>query len=225
VSQDPYQGTYHETRFEFDPRRDALWKTLCDSYFSKFIRPDFHVLDLGAGYAHFINNVSCARRTAVDQWPLLEKYAAPGVIAKVGSITDLDFIPDSSVDYAFASNVFEHLTQQDFATVLAQLKKKLKTGGTLTILQPNYRLAYRNYFDDYTHISVYSDVSLCDFLRANGYRILSARAGFLPFSIKSRLPVIPLLIQMYLLSPWKPFAKQMLVSAQPNYSTGEHREL
>jgi SAM-dependent methyltransferase len=214
------QAGYHQTRFDFDPRRDVLWRTLCHAYFGKLIRPDFHVLELGAGYANFINHVHCARRTAVDHSPLLEKYAAPGVTARVGDVTKLDFLADASVDFAFASNLFEHLTQADFAAVLAQLRTKLKRDGTLNILQPNYRLSYKEYFDDYTHISIYSHLSLCDFLRANGYRILYARPGFLPFSIKSRLPVSPWMIRLYLMSPWKPFAKQMFVRAQPADEAG-----
>jgi len=42
---------YHETRFHFDPRREVLWATLCDSYFQELISPDDCVLDLGAGYS------------------------------------------------------------------------------------------------------------------------------------------------------------------------------
>ncbi|HUB79473.1 MAG TPA: class I SAM-dependent methyltransferase [Bryobacteraceae bacterium] len=209
-------SAYHETRFDHDPRRELLWKTLCDAYFNKLIRPDFHVLELGAGYAYFINNVRCARRTAVDRWEKLPSCVAPGVEAKVGEVTDLRFVPDGQVDFAFASNLFEHLTQAEFASVLAQLKQKLRPGGTLTILQPNYKLAYRHYFDDYTHVAVYSDISLCDFLRANGYRVISSAARFLPFSLKSRFPVAPWLIRMYLMFPWKPFAGQMLVRAMPD---------
>ncbi len=209
------QAQYHETRFEYDPRRETLWKTLCDAYFGKLIRPEFQVLELGAGYCHFINNVHCAKRTAIDQWPMLPKYAQPGVETLVGSVTDLSAVPDNSVDFVFASNLFEHLTQQEFSTVLMELKAKLRSEGTLTILQPNYRRAYREYFDDYTHITVYSDISLCDFLRANGYRIVDSMAGFLPFSLKSRFPVAPWLIRLYLLLPWKPLAKQMLIRAVP----------
>jgi len=210
------QPSYHETRFDYDERREILWKTLCDAYFSRFIEAGFHVLELGAGYAHFINNVRCARRTAVDQWPGLAEFAAHGVEAHVRSVTDLGMIADHSVDFAFASNLFEHLTQQEFAAVLAALKQKLKKGGTLNILQPNYRRAYREYFDDYTHVAVWSDISLCDFLRANGYRIVSSTPGFLPFSVKSRFPVAPRLIRLYLRLPWKPFAKQMLIRAEPS---------
>jgi SAM-dependent methyltransferase len=208
------EAGYHATRLAYDKRREVLWSTLCQYYFSKFIRPDFHVLDLGAGYANFINNVSCARRTAVDSWPQLPDHAAGGVEARVGSVTDLSFLPEASVDLAFASNLFEHLTKDEFAETLAQLRRKLKPDGTLIILQPNYRRAYKEYFDDYTHISVYSHVSLCDFLAANGFRILECIPGFLPFSVKSGLPVSRALIRLYLASPWKPAAKQMLVRAR-----------
>ncbi len=204
---------YHETRFEFDPKRDVLWRTLVRGYFSRFIQPDFHVLDLGAGYAHFINHVECAQRTAVDRWEMLPKFAAPGVSAHVGEITNLHFLADHSVDFTFASNVFEHLTQSEFAAVLTELRRVLKPGGTLNILQPNYKLAYKEYFDDYTHVAIYSETSMCDFLRANGYKIVLSEPGFLPFSIKSRLPVSPALIRLYLLLPWKPLAKQMFIRA------------
>lgn len=207
--------SYFETRFRFDPRRDVLWKALCDFHFSKLVPPRGHVLELGAGYCHFINHIRAARKTAVDVAPETARHAAPGVTVHTGSVTDLGFLPDGSVDLAFASNLFEHLTQAEFAQCLLQLKQKLAQGGQLVILQPNYKRAYREYFDDYTHISVYSDISLCDFLRARGYRILECRPGFLPFSVVSRLPVNRQLIRLYLWSPWKPFAKQMLVRAAP----------
>jgi ubiquinone/menaquinone biosynthesis C-methylase UbiE len=206
---------YYESRFQYDERREILWKTLCRAYFDKLVKPEDHVLDLGAGYANFINHVRCRQRTAIDQSPMLKKCADPRVTVRTGSVTDLQFLRDGSVNFVFASNLFEHLTQQDFSVVLTQLKQKLAPGGTVNILQPNYRLAYRQYFDDYTHVSIYSDVSLCDFIRANGYRIIESRPGFLPFSMKSRFPVVPWLIRLYLLLPWKPFAGQMFVRATP----------
>ncbi len=209
------EHSYHETRFAFDERREILWRALCDYYFNRLIRPDSHVLELGAGYGHFINNIRCSRKSAIDQWPGLSNYVKPPVNVAVGSVTDLSFVPDHSVDFAFASNLFEHLSQNDFAATLLQLKKKLKPGGTLNILQPNYRLAYREYFDDYTHVAIYSDISLCDFLQANGFKIIESVPGFLPFSIKSTAaPVRPWIIRLYLALPWKLRAKQMLIRAQ-----------
>lgn len=206
---------YHDTRFTFDPRRDVLWKTLCEGYFQSLVRPSDCVLELGAGYAHFINHIVCQRRIAKDQWPGMQKYLQPGVEMVVSSVTDLSAIAPASVDFAFASNLFEHLSQQELALCLAQLREKLKPGGTLNILQPNYRLASAEYFDDYTHVAIWTDRSLPDFLSANNFRVIECVPGFLPFSIKSRLPVLPPLIRLYLKLPWKPLAKQMWIRAVP----------
>jgi SAM-dependent methyltransferase len=206
---------YHESRFVADQRRDVLWQSLWRYRFSAMVRPGDCVLDLGAGYGNFINTVVARRRIAVDAWSGLPAHLAPGVEYRVGDVTDLAFIEDGAVDFAFASNLFEHLTKDDFATVLQALRRKLSAGGTLTIVQPNYRYAYREYFDDFDHKSVYSHVSLSDFLTANGYDVFLIEPRFMPLSVKGRLPVTPFLIRLWLASPIKPIGKQMLVCARP----------
>jgi SAM-dependent methyltransferase len=206
---------YHASRLTQDARRNVLWSALWRHYFRRRIAPGDCVLDLGSGYGDFINNVVAARRLAVDTWVQLPDHVAPGVEAHVGPAHDLGWIADRAVDFAFASNLFEHLSQEAFAASLAALRPKLSARGSLTILQPNYRYAFREYFDDYTHIAVYSHVSLADFLTAQGWEVLEVRPRFLPLTIKSRLPVSPLLIAAYLASPVRPLGKQMLISARP----------
>ncbi|AYJ87848.1 class I SAM-dependent methyltransferase [Sphingomonas paeninsulae] len=213
---------YHESRLSHDPRRDVLWQSLWRYYFRKRIAPTDCVLDLGCGYGEFINNVTARRRIGLDVWNGSAAHLDKGVEPIVSSVTALDGVDDGSVDYAFASNLFEHVTQSDFAQVLASLRRKLSPSGTLTILQPNYRYAYREYFDDYTHISVYSHISLADFLRANGYDVIEVRPRFLPLTVKSRLPVWPFLIGLYLALPFKPMGKQMLIRARPQSGSAIH---
>jgi SAM-dependent methyltransferase len=205
--------TYHEIRLAPDGARDTLWKTLCEAYFQRLIKSNDCVLELGAGYGCFINHIRCRRRIAVDVWQGMLEHLQAGVEGHVGPVTELGAIEDSSVDFVFASNLFEHLPKPEFANTLAALRAKMKAGATLNILQPNYRFAYREYFDDYTHISIYSDRSLADFLQVNEFRVTEVHPGFLPLTIKSRLPVSPALIRLYLASPFKPFSKQMLIRA------------
>lgn len=205
---------YHRTRFTPDPRRRVLWQTLVTSYFQKEIPADGVVLDLGAGYGEFINVVKARRRLAVDRWPGMLSYLEPGVEGLVTGITQLEAIPDGTVDYVFSSNCFEHVPQSDLVACLAQLRRIMKPGAALTILQPNFRYCVREYFDDYTHVSVYTDRALGDLLEANEFRVTRCRPRFLPLTLKGRLPVHPLLIRLYLLSPIKPLAKQMLVCAR-----------
>ena len=206
---------YHASRFAADPRRDVLWRTLWTHVFSRRIATQDCVLDLGSGYGSFINQVVARRRIAVDSWPGFTGHLAPGVEGVVGDVTQLGFLDDGAVDFAFASNLVEHLPQAAFATMLQGLRAKLSAHGTLTLLQPNYRYAFREYFDDYTHVAVWSHVSLADFLVAQGWEVLEVRPRFLPLTIKSRLPVHPLLIRAWLLSPVKPGGKQMLLHARP----------
>ena len=204
---------YHDTRLPYDSRRDLLWKTLCDAYFQRLIPPGSCVLELGAGYGNFINHIRCARRIAVDRWEGADRFLSPDVETHIGDVTDLGFLTDHSIDFVFASNLFEHLTQNEFAMVLEQLRAKLKPGGTMNILQPNYRFAHREYFDDYSHISIYSDRSLKDFLSSHGFQVIECKPRFLPLTIKSRLPVLPSLVRLYLALPLKPWGKQMFLRA------------
>ncbi len=211
---------YHETRFEYDARRETLWRSLYRFFFKRWIREDHCVLELGAGYGHFINNVIARRRIALDVWSEMPKYVQPGIECHVGSVTDLSFLEDGSVDFAFASNLFEHITQDELGQVLHQLQEKLSVNGLLCLLQPNYRYAYREYFDDYTHVTVYSHLTMCDFLRAHGYDIVDCRPKFTPLTVKSRLRIHSSLIWLYLRSPVKPMGKQMLIIARPTRTTG-----
>ena len=188
-----------------------LWETLCETYFQKWIHDSDVVLELGAGYGYFINSVRAARRIAIDAWEDLPKYLSPSIEHFVQSVTELNVLEDRSLDFVFASNLFEHLTQEEFSSVLKQLSFKLKANGILCILQPNYYYAYRQYFDDYTHKTIYTHVSLSDFLNAHDFEVFQSFPKFLPLTLKSKLPVNKFLIQLYLKSPFKPMAGQMLM--------------
>jgi SAM-dependent methyltransferase len=205
---------YFETRFVHDERREKLWQVLWQAIFRKWIDPQDCVLELGAGYGHFINQVEARKRIAVDMWPGFLQYLKPDVEGHVCPVVELGFVKPKSVDFAFASNLFEHISQEQLAEVLRQLRDSLSDRGTLNIVQPNYYYCYRDYFDDYTHRTIYSHTSLRDFLEAHGFEVIDLRARFLPLTIKSRLPVSSFLIRLYLLSPWKVMGKQMLIRAR-----------
>jgi hypothetical protein len=208
------QSDYHGTRLSYDAKRSVLWETLCSSYFQKFVNVDDTVLELGAGYGDFINNISSEKRIAVDIWDGFGEYISSEVETHVASVTELSFLENKSVNFVFASNIFEHLKKPVLIKCLNKLKKKLKVGATINILQPNYRYAFREYFDDYTHEAIYSDIALADLLESLNFKIVEVHPKFLPLTIKSRFPVMPILIKMYLKSPYKPMGKQMFIRAK-----------
>ena len=210
--------TYFDTRLKFDKKRLTLWNTLWDSHFSKQYRASDIIVELGAGWCDFINTVKAERKIAVDIWPGVKDYADQGVEAYVGSAMDLNFLDDKSVNGVFASNLVEHLTRDEFEALLNESGRVLATNGTLTLLQPNYRLCSKRYFDDFTHISIWSDVSLADYLTSQGWNVISVKPRFMPLTVKSKFPVLPIFIKMYLWSPIKPLAGQMLLVATPPIS-------
>ena len=205
--------SYYKTRFDFYKKRNKVWRVLAN-YLQKYIPINSKVLDLGAGYCNFINNIKCKEKHALDLYKGFIKYAHSNVKTYIQSCTNLNNFYSNHFDIIHASNLFEHLTKQEFEKTLKGIKRILKNGGKLIIIQPNYKYAYKEYFDDYTHKTIHTDKSLCDVLIANGFKIIKCIPKFIPFSMKSKIPTSTFLLKLYLYSPFKPFAKQMLIIAQ-----------
>src|SRR5947209_6531917 len=175
---------YFASRLPYDPSREKLWRVLCE-YLEKDFAKNPAVLELGGGYCHFINNVKASRKHVVDLFPALPANAGPDVTAHVQSCTNLDLFPAEFFDAVFASNLFEHLTRDELNLTLASVSRVLREDGKLLIIQPNFKYSYRSYFDDYTHLQIFTEVSLQDWLTASGFRPEKVVARFLPFSLKS----------------------------------------
>jgi SAM-dependent methyltransferase len=210
-----FEHTYHDVHLTETPVRALVWEVI-NEYLAPFIPPAGHVLELGAGYCYWINGVQAARRVAIDLWEDMAAHAAPRVETLQHDLTrGLAFLENQTFDTVLASNVFEHFELDVVERLVHDVYKRLKFGGRLLVIQPNYRYAYRHYFDDYTHRSIFSDVSLSALLRAQNFRIERVEPRFTPYSLRgSRLPVRKWLIRLYLHSPIRPWAGQMLVVAQ-----------
>ena len=206
---------YHDVHLTDDPNRPIVWRVL-NEYLARWIPAGGRVLEIGAGYCHWINGVQAARRVAVDVWPELPRHVAPGVEAKVlDAATQLQTLGAGEFTTVLASNVLEHFDPDGAAGVIDGVRNLLAPGGRFIIIQPNFRYAYRHYFDDYTHRSVFTHVSLSALLRSRGFRIESCLPRFLPYSMQgARGTIRPWLIKAYLRSPIKPRAGQMLIVAR-----------
>lgn len=204
---------YFETRYTPDPHRRATWAHIV-AYLERWIPPTSRVLELGAGYCDFSNNVTATRRVAMDTAPDVKGHTDPGVEAEVGDCTDLSRFADASFDVVFASNLLEHLDREQCVTLLTETRRVLAPGGRIILLQPNFRLNPGEYFDDYTHVQIFTDRSLPDFLVSEGYSVTAVEGRFLPLTMKSRFSGLTFLVPWYLKSPIKPMAGQMLVVAE-----------
>jgi ubiquinone/menaquinone biosynthesis C-methylase UbiE len=208
------QAAYLQYRFTADPSRDRVWQHVVH-YLSQFWDTESaDLLDVGAGYCSFINHAQGRRRVAVDIHDQLGAHAGPGVETITASATDLSGIPSGSFDLVFASNLLEHLPREQIHEALSEFGRVLRRGGRLILIQPNFRLCAKYYYDDYTHVTPLSDRSLADILKVAGFNLVHEQPKFLPLSLKSRGSRFTFLVPLYLHSPWKPFAGQMLLVAE-----------
>ena len=212
---DPQGRRYHDVHLPDHPARPGVWRAIA-GYLARWVPPGGSVVEIGAGYCHWINAVQAASRVAVDRWDELPRHTAAGVIPRVlDAATDLPALGAGQFDVALASNVLEHFDPDLAANIAADIHDLLKPGGRLLVIQPNFRYAFRHYFDDYTHRSVFTDVSLPAMLRTRGFEIDDVQPRFLPYSMRPLRSTVPAwLVAAYLRSPVKPSAGQMLVVAR-----------
>lgn len=198
--------------------KKVLWKTLCERVFQKYVPRDGTVLDLGAGYCEFINNIAAREKIAVDLNPELGSYADEGVRAINADSRSINMIASATVDTVFTSNFFEHLgSPEALLETLAECRRLLKPDGTVVVLMPNIRNLPGKYWDFLDHRLPLTHRSLVEALELTGYRAVLVYPKFLPYTVNdSRLPVRSWLVRTYLaLRPaWWLLGKQMLVVAK-----------
>ena len=182
--------------------KDRIWRVLCRSFFQRYVGADDTVVDLGAGFCEFINHIAARRRIAVDISEDVKTHAVAGVEVLLAPSDDMRALGDGAVDVVFASNFFEHLpTKSDLLRTLAEVRRVLRPGGRLLILQPNIRYAGGAYWDFFDHHLPLTERSLVEALELAALQPVEVRARFLPFSTKSALPQHPALVWLYLRVP------------------------
>lgn len=209
----------YQRRFGPDiPFRQQMWQILCQDFFQQFVPATSCVLEVGAGYCEFINNISAREKIAVDLNPDVRQHAAGEVQVLVSPSTDLAALDAGSVDVAFASNFFEHLTRPDIVQTMREVARVLRPGGRFLILQPNYRYCFRDYWMFFDHITALDHHSLAEALETSGFSVVHSVVRFLPYTTKSRFPKSPALIKLYLRFPllWRILGQQTFVVAQVN---------
>lgn len=211
------EGDYFETRFPYDESKNLIWDIVGD-FLDEHYGIDGTVVDVGAGYGYFLNGIEADTKLAIDhsRYPLAK--TEPDVESLTGDVTDIP-LSDGAADVLMASNVLEHLTTEDIQVALSEFRRVLGEDGTLFIITPNFALAPRKYFDDFTHKSVLTHRSVSDLLDLSGFKKVDSVIRFLPFSSQQRLPVRQWLVRLYLALPFSPFAGQSLFVAKPKQAS------
>jgi SAM-dependent methyltransferase len=207
-----YQRSYHNAHLTEHQARKVVWQAI-SRFLEPYVPADAHILEIGAGYCDWINSLPGSRKVAVDLWDRIGEFAHPDVeVIQHDLRCGLSCLGDSRFDVVLASNILEHFDLDNVLMLVEQVYLYLKKNGRFIVIQPNFYYAYRHYFDDYTHRSVFTHVSMVSLLRAKGFQIERLMPRFMPYSMRRLSFKVPAwLIMLYLKSWIKPFAGQMLI--------------
>lgn len=219
MRQEKYLKKLYSHRFDNQQRKAkvALWEVLIDEFLQEYVGEDSVTLDIGGGYCEFINQIRAREKYLIDLNPDSKIFANPDV--EVFNIDILDSHGQNMVtntfDRIFISNFFEHLaSKEELIEVLAFCLNYLKPGGSLLIIQPNFKYSFKEYYDFIDHQLPITHLSLQELLYTIGFTIDISIPRFLPYSTKGR-PSSPILLRLYLKLPflWHFLGGQMFIKA------------
>ena len=211
---------YHRRFVRTAAYRNRDWQVLTREYFSRWVRPDANVLDLGCGYGEFINNIPAGRKLAMDLNPDAPQRLAPGIEFLHQDCSAAWPLPDNSLDVVFTSNFFEHLPDKESLNrTLRHALRCLKPGGRLIATGPNIKYLHGEYWDFYDHHVYLTETSLGEAMEVEGYQIEVIKPRFLPFTMV-KAPEYPMFfVKLYIALPWLWWLKGrqfLLVARKPS---------
>ena len=90
---------------------------------------------------------------------------------------DKDKLPfeENTFDLVICLAVIEHL-ENPFHT-LSEMLRVLKPGGTIYITTPNFQMDFRNFYNDYTHVTPFTPTSLSSLIKDIGFKSIGTFPG------------------------------------------------
>lgn len=213
---------YLQRYSDLNEYRNKVWKTICTEFLQQYVPARSTVLDLGAGWGEFVNNIIADNKIAMDLNPATEKHLLSGITFLQQDCSQEWNVASESLDIVFTSNFLEHLSdKQSIERTIAEAFRCLKSGGKLICMGPNIKYLGGTYWDFWDHHIHITDLSCAELLRINGFRIERSIPRFLPYSMSTGFTPHQWLVKLYLQLPllWRFFGKQFFIIAQKNQSS------
>ncbi len=90
-----------------------------------------------------------------------------------------DILPhrDNSIDFVTMNAVIEHISNPSH--ILSEINRVLKAGGLIFVRTPNWRLDYKNFYNDPTHVKPYTPDTLKNIFNLFEFNILFLEPGLI----------------------------------------------
>jgi ubiquinone/menaquinone biosynthesis C-methylase UbiE len=77
-------------------------------------------------------------------------------------------LPDNAVDLSFSKAVIEHLYIPQVEHFMLEMRRITKPGGYVVLMTPDWRYMYRDFYNEFTHVTPYTENSLGQCMRMYG---------------------------------------------------------
>ncbi len=211
--QQEYQQRFQGT----DQYRDAVWRILCNDFFSVYIAHEDVLLDLGAGWGEFSRGIKARKKYAMDLNPDCGERVAGHSTFLHQDCSTVWPLEDGALDVVFTSNFLEHLPSKDLVDrTLREAFRCLKPGGKIICLGPNIKFVPGAYWDYWDHYIPITEESMAEALSLKGFQVTRKTARFLPYTMSGgkNQPLFALKLYLKLPFAWRFVGKQFLVIAE-----------
>jgi len=182
-------------------------KQLCQYLYQLFeLKPGMKMLEPGCGRGEFMENF---QSLGLDVYGVDISHEATDFSKDfVVEICDVDNEPlpflDKTFDVIYSKSFIEHLYYPE--KFIKEAQRVLKPGGLLISLTPDWETEYKVFFDDYTHRTPFTSISLNDFYNIHGF-IETKVHKFRQLPIIWRYPVLNNICKIF--SPFIPIRTEI----------------
>ncbi len=158
---------YNKKDRPFTNYPDKLSKYLFD--FFRLSEKD-KILDVGCGRGEFLNGfMNCGLEPYAIDLSDISKKTYPNINFKYCDLLN-EPIPfeDEFFDVIFSKSLIEHFHYPE--KIFKEMNRVLKKNGKIITMTPDWEINYKNFYEDYTHRTPFSETSLRDFHLINGFK-------------------------------------------------------
>ena len=128
------------------------------------------ILELGCGRGDFLNAFvnNGLDGYGVDLFDYCKNFFPNLNFKKVDMVNEKLPYEDNSFDVIFSKSIIEHFYYPE--KVFEEAYRVLKPGGTIITLTPEWQYIYESFYEDFTHRTPFTSVSLGDIQEMSGFK-------------------------------------------------------